>query len=106
MVGSGVSAVPGAFFTSRAASTLNLAVVFCVSGVVVGVTSASFLLPLAVFCVVSLVFVCLPLPCVESWGFVATTFSSALVLVAEAGAPPEAFVNFNSFAVSATELLF
>ena len=108
VVGSGVSAV-AAFLTGSAASTLNLAVVFGVAGVVaslVGVTSVSFLPTPVVFCVVSFAFVCLSL----SWGFVATTFSSALVVVAEAGAPPEAealagsFANFNSFAGSANEL--
>ena len=89
-VGSGVSVVGASFAalltSSRAAGTLNLA---CVAGVVaslVGITSFAF--------------VCLSLSCVVSRGFVATTFSSALVVVAEAGAPPEAFANFNSFSLS------
>src|SRR5699024_438048 len=98
----GVSAVPATFITGRAASTLNLGVVLCVAGVasLVGVTSISFLPTSVVFCLVSFAFVCLSLSCVVSRGFVATTFSSALVVVAEAGAPPEAFANFNSFSLS------
>ena len=67
-VGSGVSVVGAAFIFGSAASTLNLA---CVAGVVaslVGVTSFAF--------------GCLSLSCVVSRIFVATTFSSALVVVA------------------------
>ena len=81
-VGSGVSA----FLTGSAART-NF---FRVATPLAGITS---LPTLVVFCVVSFAFVCLPLSCVVSWpcvgfwpcigslGFVATTFSSALVVV-------------------------
>ena len=106
-----VVSVVSAFLTGSAASTnffsgvaplagvtsLPTLVAFCVAGVfasLVGVTSVSFLSTLVVFCVVSFAFVCLSLSCVVSWpcvgfwpciaslGFVATTFSSALVVVA------------------------
>ena len=95
VVGSGVSAVSGVFFTSRATRTLNLGVGFCVAGVasLVGVTSVSSLPTSVVFCVASFAFGWLSLSCV------ATTFSSALVVVAEAvesleaGVPLEAWVS-------------
>ncbi|CAM2918996.1 hypothetical protein LISA103140_09630 [Ligilactobacillus salivarius] len=88
----GKLAVPATFITGRAASTLNLAVVFCVVGVVaslVGVTSVSFLSTLVVFCVVSFAFVCLSLSCVVSWVFVAIPIAGAADVFAllSAGAP-------------------
>ena len=84
VVGSVLVGFTTAFIAVGATGALTLAVVFGVAVVasLAGVTSVSFLPILVAFCVVSFAFVCLPLSCVVSWVFVATTFSSALVVVA------------------------
>ena len=95
-VGSGVSGSGvSAFLTGSAARTRPS--FFSVVAPLAGVTSVSFLPTLVVFCVISFAFVCSSLSCVVSWVFGATTFSSALVVVAEAGI---FFANFNSFSLS------
>ena len=98
------------FISSRAARTLNLAGVFCVSSVVAslaGVTSVSFLPTLVVFCVVSFTFVCLSLSCVVSWVFVAIPIAGAADVFALlfAGALTSGVSNLN-VAFSVLEALF